>query len=192
MTWIATATHGRYELCNPSSTQVDYLAGLIALGRIERWTGQHPGFSHSARNMTVRDHSVHVYHACRSLGVRDRKVLRTALFHDFHEAFIGDVSRPMKQALRRIAGMKRSYLDELEDEHMRVVAERFDLIYPHPEVVRHADAMVLGWEADRLFGSGTSTRFRVPTTVDPPAINDESFHFWATELSTPGIPGWTP
>ena len=156
---IRTLT-GAYNYLDPDADAItldDIVAGL----RIARWSAQTP------ERREVLAHSLHV-HEVACVLTDDPRERFTALMHDAHEAFIGDVPRPLKIALRSVTG-RHSPFDDIENRAMRAVADRFGLIYPHPHVVRQADNMVLGWEADLHYGPGTADVFGLPPAEECPA-----------------------
>jgi hypothetical protein len=69
----------------------------------------------------------------------------------------------VKVAMRELAGTSVSAYDLAEQKAAAAVAVAFDLIFPHPPVTKLADAIVLGLEADRLFGAGTAELWGFPT-----------------------------
>jgi hypothetical protein len=79
---------GRYfDLLDPAGSQFDLTDIATALGKLCRFTGHCKGF------YSVAEHSVH----CARLAPPELKV--AALLHDAAEAFVGDVSRPLKALL---------------------------------------------------------------------------------------------
>jgi len=97
-----------------------------ALARMGRYNGHYPVFR------SVGQHSLEVgTKAWRLTG--DRKMARTALGHDFSEAYMGDMVNPMK----RQPEMK-TFVDR-EEELQAVIAEAFDLYWPFPELIHELD-----------------------------------------------------
>ena len=79
---------GRYfDLLNPDPNEIDIDDIASALSKITRFTG-HGRFAYS-----VAEHSVH----CASLVPPDYAL--EALLHDAQEAYLGDVSSPLKALL---------------------------------------------------------------------------------------------
>lgn len=70
---------------------------------------------------------------------------RWALLHDAAEAYLVDLPRPIKRG----SAMGEEY-SRVEDRLLRVIAERFDLSWPMPESVKHADEVALATEARDL------------------------------------------
>ena len=113
-------------------------------------------------------HSLHVVEVVKALAGNGHEI-HTAAGHDLHEVFVGDVSRPLKLAMRERSPEGRSPYDVLEADAAAALAHRFDWQYPHPSIVKTADEMVLGWEADFVFGDGTARAWGLfPTDVPRP------------------------
>lgn len=94
-----------------------------SLSQLVRFTG------HAKHPYTVAQHSVFV-----STLVAPQYAL-CGLMHDATEAYLGDVSRPLKSLLPEYRA--------LEDRFHRVIAEKFGLPWPMPKEVKHADNVAL-------------------------------------------------
>lgn len=94
MTWLLTST-GRcldLRLAEPVSITIDDVAHHLAL--LNRFTGA------TSRPYSVAEHSVHVMTLMRDeMGIEHPRALLAGLLHDAHEAYIGDLSTPLKAAL---------------------------------------------------------------------------------------------
>lgn len=158
---IRTLT-GAYNYLDPDADAItldDIVAGL----RIARWSAQTP------ERREVLAHSLHV-HEVACVLTEDPRERFTALMHDAHEAFIGDVPRPLKIAMRKLVTLGHAVpYDMIEHRAMEAVADRFGLMYPHPKVVHTADNLVLGWEADLHYGKGTAEAWGLPPSEECPA-----------------------
>lgn len=68
------------------------------------------------------------------------------LLHDAAEAYIGDISRPVKRSLREVIG---NVLDDIEDRIMGAVSERFGVVWTPEahEAVKQADNLLLATES---------------------------------------------
>lgn len=160
--WRIRTLTGAFDYLDPDPGMInldDIIAGLGVL----RWSGQ----TEVRRQVLV--HSLHV-HEVACVLTDDPRERFTALMHDAHEAFVGDVPRPLKLAMRALStsGQTSAY-DLVEKGAMAAVALRFDLLYPHPEVVHRADNLVLGWEADLHYGKGTAAAWGLPPSEECPA-----------------------
>jgi len=155
--------HGPFDLLKPNFRFAEDSA--VVLDRVRRWSG-HGG----PEPTTVLYHLLHVGQILRhELGVTDPAVICAGLLHDLHEAATGDVSRPMKLALREVEGAVPSSFDLVEQGCMASVDARFSRctgLLKHEDVAL-ADAMALGWDADRLFGPGTAVDWDCPKAASP-------------------------
>jgi hypothetical protein len=80
----------------------------------------------------VAEHSIHV------ASLVPPEFALEGLMHDAAEAYIGDVTRPLKALLPEYRA--------IEERIERAIAERFGLIWPWPEPVRLADTAMLALE----------------------------------------------
>lgn len=97
------------------------------------------------------------------------------LFHDAAEAYIGDISRPLKIALESVApGVIRA----IDDKITAAIAERFNL-GPEPHaIVKHADNVALATEKRDLKHVGTPWP-NMPKPTDErivPLDHERAFH----------------
>lgn len=94
MTWLLTST-GRcmdLRLADPAAITIEDVAHHLAL--LNRFTGA------TSRPYSVAEHSVHVMTLMRDeMGIEHPRALLAGLLHDAHEAYIGDLSTPLKAAL---------------------------------------------------------------------------------------------
>jgi len=122
-----------FDLLDPASS--DFTIEDIAHGLAHtcRYAGQADGF------YSVAEHSILVSKV--ALGHE-----YAALLHDAAEAFIGDVTRPLKQLLPEYKRLEKS----IEE----VIFARFDVGCVHPDV-KKADLEVLAAEQAQLMPEGT-------------------------------------
>lgn len=114
----------------PDERQLNLLDISHHLSMICRFTGA------VRRFYSVAEHSVHV-----SLVVPPEHAF-TALLHDATEAYINDLSRPLKQHL--------STYQAFEREIWRAIAQRYDLPAIMPSCIKDADTAVLVAEMNKL------------------------------------------
>lgn len=132
--FIYTASGRRYFPTSPRPEEVFIEDIAHALSQINRYTG------HTSRPISVAQHSVLcARHASPECALE-------ALLHDAAEAYLGDLSRPVKQYLRRMT----PEWDVMEEENHRVIAARFSLTYPWPEEVAILDNRALATEVCNL------------------------------------------
>ena len=138
MTWITTYSGAKVDMLNtrPQDIHQDDIA--YSLARICRFNG------HTNRFYSVAEHSVlmaeHLLKA--DVGAPSRKMLRTILLHDATEAYLGDLPAPVKKLLPDYKALEA----RLEE----VIAHRFRLYYPLPELVKHLDSRILLDERSNL------------------------------------------
>lgn len=122
-TEIQTFTGKVIDLGLVTEEDIDIVDIAHALSLINRYTG------HTVVPYSVAQHSIHV-----SKLVADEHAL-WGLLHDASEAYLGDVSRPLKSML---PDYKR-----LEEMVQRAIADRFALGWPIPSEVKAADNVAL-------------------------------------------------
>jgi len=142
VTWIETFSGKRFDLLAPQTDQVDLVDIAHALARINRFTG-HTTFPYS-----VAEHALHV-----EWLVGGGPLLRClALHHDDSEAYVGDVSAPMKWTMRKMAEedkMLPSYFDIIEDRVQDTILAALSLPPPTPDqkkLIKLADLTLLAAE----------------------------------------------
>lgn len=117
-TWMQTAHGGAFELRypDPKSVRIEDIAHQLS--QINRFTGA------TRWPYSVAQHSVHV-----SYLVEPKGYAFEALMHDAHEAYVGDVSTPLKRTMREIARdfgrRSHSDYDRVEMKAREVVVTRF-------------------------------------------------------------------
>lgn len=149
--WIQTHSGKRFDLLDPTPEMVDSEDIAHALSQLCRYTG------HCKHFYSVAQHCVHV-----SERVPPEFAL-AGLLHDAHEAYVGDVSSPLKKAMRRVvtaAGHDTEGFEAIDMDVAAVIAERFGrpaglLVSPSLEgfsAVRRADLRMLETERRALLG----------------------------------------
>lgn len=134
---VGTGKGRRVDLFNIKPEDVSIADLSHALSRLCRYNG-HVGYF-----LSVARHSIWVSQAVEaSFGPHediDWDLVQLGLLHDCAEAYIGDMVRPLKHGL---TGVAEAYL-ALEASIESVIAERFNLPYPHPDIIKWADNNVL-------------------------------------------------
>jgi len=126
MTWILTHSGERFDLLNPQPGMVRLLDIVHALAHTARFNG------HTAWHYSVAQHSLLV----ASLVPPEHQLV--ALLHDATEAYLGDVTRPLKRLL--------DCYQELEHRVWQCICERFGLDSELPDCVHEADRIALATE----------------------------------------------
>ena len=165
MSWIQTFTGTRFELLDPRPDAVEIRDIAHSLASICRFGGHCDWF------YSVAQHSWIVSHCCQPWDAL------WGLLHDAAEAYVGDVTRPLKQLLPDV--------QQIERRIQMVIATKFDLIGRDPneflrtrERVKYWDDVVLATEARDLLGPA------VDDWVDRlPAPMLDVIHPWAWDVA---------
>lgn len=119
--------HGTYfDFLNPQNSAIDIVDIAHALSNICRFAG------HTSKFYSVAEHSVHVSYLVPPELALD------ALMHDAAEAYIGDVSSPLKALLPEYKSIERKI------EH--VIRRHFRLSLTLDTLVKQADMIMLATE----------------------------------------------
>lgn len=132
MTMIKLLDGSEHHFDRPFKPNIRIIAH--ALAHLNRWTG------HTRYPFSVAQHSVMV-----SYMVPKHYALE-ALLHDATEAYLGDVSKPLKELLPQFK--------VLEQRHWECIADTFDLPYKLSPEVTYADYQALALE-DHMLRGGT-------------------------------------
>lgn len=132
------------------------------LANICRYSGQ------CSRFYSVAEHSLLVSETAVGFELE-------ALMHDAAEAFLGDITRPLKQML---PDYKR-----IEAEVERAIFSRFGIQTPLPREVKQADLRVLAAEQRQIMPRGTDEWLRGQDVVPAPILvhhlsPDEAKRIW--------------
>lgn len=137
--FIYTFTGRKFYFLDPRPEDICLEDIAHALSNLCRYTGHGKFYS-------VAEHSVHVtnYLALTNTQV---SLLQAALLHDATEAYVGDMSKPLKTLLPAY--------DEIESRVADAVAKRFGL-QPDPRI-KHADLVMLATELPKIINYTEST-----------------------------------
>ena len=124
-----------FDLANPSSSDIEIEDIAHGLAHTCRYAGQCRSF------YSVAEHSVLV-----SRNISHSKL--AALLHDSAEAYVGDMSRPLKQLLPQYK--------VIEKRIEQVIFLRFGIDWPPSPDVKFVDQCVMAAEQDVLMPSGTN------------------------------------
>jgi hypothetical protein len=130
MSWIQTFTGRRFFPLGPKPGDLDLRDVAHALSLQCRFNG------HCLRFYSVAEHSVRVSRAL-PLGLA-----AWGLLHDAAEAYLSDLPSPIKRQM--------PLFQDAENKLLVVIAERFGLCWPMPELVARADLLLLATEARDL------------------------------------------
>ena len=124
-----------FDILDPGSSAFTIEDIAHGLAHTCRYAGQCRDF------YSVAEHSLHVSNMCEEHKLE-------ALLHDAAEAFIGDVTRPLKQLLPEYKRIEKSV--------ERAVFERFGLDLPTSAEIKDADLRVLAAEQAQIMSPSTS------------------------------------
>lgn len=144
--FLPTCTGRRVHLVNPQPEEIDIEDIAHALSHTCRFAG------HVPVHFSVAQHSVLV---SELLGKHGPDVALWGLLHDASEAYLHDLTRPLKRALQDDShGWKYG---ELERRMMAAICVRFRLHSAMPPLVKAADNAVLAAELRDLLHQPLAT-----------------------------------
>ena len=126
MTWILTRSGQKFDLLNPIAAMISPYDIAHALAGLCRFNG------HTSTHYSVAQHSLTV----SNLVPVDHQL--AALLHDATEAYIGDMTRPLKALMPQYR--------VIEERIWQAICERFDIDPILPETVIRADLIALATE----------------------------------------------
>jgi hypothetical protein len=129
--WIQTRYAGRFYFVGTHENYIDLRDIAAALSRLCRYTG------HGRKFYSVAEHSY------RTSFLVPEVFQFEAIMHDAAEAYLGDVSTPLKVLLPDYR--------ELERDVERSIRKRFRLPEDHSPEVKAADSRILATEVPLLF-----------------------------------------
>ena len=132
-TTICTASGVYFDFRSPETSVIDPRDIAHALSLLCRYTGHTDRFYSIAQHCVLASYIVPAEHAF------------AALMHDAHEAYVGDMSSPLKQLCQDYKA--------IEDRCEAAVAKRFGLTTPWPAEVKHADLVMLMTEKRDLMAA---------------------------------------
>lgn len=139
MSWILTHSGKPFDLLNATAAQINPLDIAHALSLICRFNG------HCYRHYSVAQHSLLAADIVQSQG-HGPEIQLLALLHDAPEAYIGDMTRPLKHHLRSQASGCMSDYDRVEAHLWQIICERFGLEPELTDCIHDADMIALATE----------------------------------------------
>lgn len=136
MTWILTRSGRKFDLANPTADMVDPTDIAHSLSMQCRFNG------HTRSYYSVAQHC----YLAADLVPAEHQL--AALLHDATEAYVGDMVRPLKEAMRdcaRYHGTSCMY-EVTEARVWEAICQRFNLDPALPASVKHADLVALATE----------------------------------------------
>ena len=155
--WILTRNGSQVDLEVFSPSSISVLDVAAALSKINRFNG------HTSRLYSVAEHSLHVVTVMeRELHITDPGALYAGLLHDAHEAYVQDLSTPLKTLL----GAEWA---SVERRAQISVLQRFDALEHfmlHHSAIKVADLTMLATERRDLMPA-TGPQWAVLRGVEP-------------------------
>lgn len=133
--WAGTVHGHRIDFTSPKPEEVDVMDIVYGLGNQCRFTGQVTEF------YSIAEHSIHVCELVIRAGYPELGF--DALMHDAHEAYVGDVSTPLKREIEPC-------FKPVDARVRQAVATRFGLILPQHDIITHYDRVALITERDAI------------------------------------------
>jgi hypothetical protein len=165
MHWLQTASERAYDLDrDPDPRSISIRDIAWALAHLNRYNGHAGAYS-------VAQHSVLAVTVAEREGL-PRVTCRSALMHDAHEAYTGDVPSPIKRVL---GPQWRGF----ERRHEIAVRSRFGLPIDLPPIVKSIDLRLLVTERRDLLG-GVEVR---PWGIDAEPIEGLRVVRWSPDVA---------
>lgn len=167
--WCQTFTGVAFYALDPRPNEIDLRDIAHALSMQCRYGG------HTKHFYSVAEHCVILSRAVPS------ELALAALMHDAAEAYLVDVPRPIKKSLEKYY--------EIERNLEKVIAEKFDLAHPWPDLVMEYDTRILNDERAQLMATPPIEWHPMgdPLNVDvigwPPEIAERQFLVRFAELT---------
>lgn len=154
---IETASGLYVDLSDPRPEQIRLEAIAHGLAHTCRFAGQ------TFRFYSVAEHAVHVSHLVCALERPELALV--ALHHDDAEAFLGDVTRPLKAVLGPAYANATAMMEVAISQALGI-----PIAAPTAPVVKLADDLALAFEARELLPSaGQGWGYALPDTAQVPA-----------------------
>lgn len=144
-TAIEVASGKLFDFSKPTVGAIKLEDIAQALGNTCRFNG------HTKRFYSVAEHSVFVKELVKAHGGTVEQQL-AALFHDAHEAYVGDMPTPLKEFVRACGDNYDRMVEQVDVAIGRKF--KFDPATMHDDIIRNADLAALWHEAKVLLKSG--------------------------------------
>jgi uncharacterized protein len=128
--WIETFNSKKFHFIDPRPEEIQIQDISLALARKCRFN------SYCRFFYSVAQHSIMCAKFCKNYKLE-------ALLHDAAEAYIGDITRPVKTAFPEIR--------KIEENIEKAIAAKFNLQYPWPKEIKTIDNILLAVEKRDLF-----------------------------------------
>jgi hypothetical protein len=151
--WIQTVSGIKFPLLDPSPRHFNLFDISWHLSRINRYTGAIQNHHYS-----VAEHSLYVAEVTHAICVEKGftvtrgQAIAAGLMHDAHEAYLGDLSAPLKKVLRDLGS---TAYDDLTEHYQDIIAKKYGIpklqLGRNIDVVTEADMMVLEAEKSNKY-----------------------------------------
>lgn len=131
MTYITTFSGKQVDLLRPTAEMISSVDIAHHLANTGRWAGATRSF------YSVAQHSVLLTY------IVPPELAQWALMHDAAEAYIGDITRPLKSLLRPT-------IQRIEVGLMSAICTAFGLTFPEPERLSVYDDQMIRFEAETM------------------------------------------
>jgi len=142
MPWIQTASGTKFDLLDPTPDMICLADIAKALSQVCRFGG------HTRAFYSVAQHSVIVSSLLRDADC-DYATIRWGLMHDAAEAYIGDITGPLKHLL---LAQNIHAIVEVESNILNAIGRRFNLDTGDWDKIKEADLSLLLSERNFLLG----------------------------------------
>jgi len=159
MTWVQTSTGRAFDLLNPTPEMVDLKVDVPeALARIPRFNGHIMSGPYS-----VAQHCVIGADAIMA-RTRDKALAAAFLLHDAHEAYLGDITTPVQEALAMhlddlrpgVGGAMHMMMHHAKARIDAAIYAAAGIAWPLPlatrQIIKQTDLTMLRTERDLLLG----------------------------------------
>lgn len=163
--WMQAASGRAVPILHPGPADIDIYDIATALSRIPRFNG------HTTHPYSVAQHSVYV-HDMAPTALRPY-----ALLHDAHEAYLGDIIKPLREALAELVGTDA--LGEIKKRFDAAIFAAFDLSWPlaprRAEILHRLDMQALSCERrDLLTIGGREWDAPLPIPTGPTIVSQSA------------------
>lgn len=152
MSKLQTNSGELFDLSNPCPTQVSIFDIAHHLSRICRYTGA-TDMHYSVAQHSVLMSQIVPYFYQHASPERLKQLCFAALMHDAQEAYVGDVSTPVKI-------MIPEFYDRVERPVQVAIQERFSIADGDLHEISWLDKRIVVNEMDRLFPTGSPAHIR--------------------------------
>lgn len=149
---VLTASGQYVNILNPDPATLDIRDIAWALSNVHRFTG------HTAKPYTVAEHCLRVAGFLRGRGYTPASQL-AGLLHDASEAYLGDVSSPLKALLPDYKAIEKNF--------ERTIELRFNVSFIDRPEVKMADLALLASERKYLMPETPEYRWGIIEGLDP-------------------------